>query len=127
MSTVIAVAVGGAFGAVARFAAATWLQQQFALAPLPIGTFAVNVGGAFLLGVVLSLFPVTPGDSVWIAAVAVGFLGSFTTFSTFSWEIVSLMRDGLLRNAAAYVVLSLIVGVAGTLFGVWVGQKLLPS
>ncbi len=124
MATMIAIAMGGALGALARFATTNWLHQHNSFAPVPIGTLAVNVAGAFLLGLVLSLFPVRPAESAWVAAASVGFLGSFTTFSTLSWEAITLFRSGEARAALLYVVASLALGLTGTVFGIWVGQRM---
>lgn len=126
MPEVMAVAVGGALGALSRFATATWIQYHWA-APFPLATFLVNVVGSVSLGFVLTVFPARSVGSVWLGLVATGFLGSFTTFSTFSWETFSLIRSGFVHLAVLYMVMSLVIALVGVLVGVWIGTNVHPG
>lgn len=118
MNQLFAVALGGACGAVVRFLMSSgfyqWLGRDF-----PYGTLAVNVVGSFLIGLLteaLILQRITFGLE-YRAAILVGFIGAFTTFSTFSLETLYLMEQGNLTKAALNVVIS----VGGCLFAVWLG------
>lgn len=105
-----AVAAGGALGAPARYgvaAAVTITSGTF-----PWGTFWINVSGSFALGVVLAVVAVRyPADRYLRPFVATGFLGAYTTYSTFAVEGDLLVRNGHAGVAAAYVAASLVVGL----------------
>jgi CrcB protein len=114
------VALGGALGSVARYAcslgAARWLGIAF-----PWGTLFVNVAGSFAIGLLAALFVAADGRLLVSpearAFVAVGILGGFTTFSSFSLETLNLARSGALGAAAANAALSLVLCLAA----VWLG------
>ena len=108
----ILVALGGSLGAVARYMTARW-ADALVLGRFPLGTFVVNVAGSFLLGLLGGLLAsrlVPHSDSVRLA-LGVGFLGAFTTFSTFEFETHALLEDGVWMTAAANVVLSVALGL----------------
>lgn len=82
----------------------------------------VNVSGCFLLGVLAgSAVPAAVSPDVR-AGLSVGFLGAFTTFSTFSWEAIALVQSGAWPRAAAYVAGSLVLGLAALAAGLWVSS-----
>jgi len=123
MKQMLAVAIGGACGAMMRF----WLAaavQRAAGGAFPWGTLTVNVLGSFLLGFlfVWLIERSTVGELVRLA-ITVGFLGAFTTFSTFSVETVRLMQEGALVWALGNIALQVLlcVGVA------WLGIQLARS
>lgn len=93
---VVLVAVGGALGAVCRFVVGTWIAERVS-PDFPWSTFLINVTGSFLIGVVFGL--VTEGLLSTEARLflAVGVLGGYTTFSTFSYETLELLLDGNMR------------------------------
>lgn len=110
------VAIGGAFGALARYGLSGWVQAR-AGGEFPWGTFVVNALGSLVLGFVLRV-----AESIVIAPemrafVAIGILGAFTTFSTFSYETVALLQDGEWARAGAYALGSLLLGLAAILIG----------
>jgi CrcB protein len=114
--TVFVVALGGAFGAVSRYAVSGWVQE--AAGPgFPWGTWTVNVAGSLLLGFVMVWLTETMASSALRHLVVMGFLGSFTTFSTFSFEVVEMARDGLWGKAGVYSLGSVMVGVAAVVLG----------
>ena len=120
---IISVAVGGAFGAVARYLInISPLANLFEKFPFP--TFFINITGSFLIGFLLILlsdkFQVSENLRI---AVIVGFLGAFTTFSTFEMEIYSLVRDRSLATAFIYLFMSVLIGFIGILAGVWLAKK----
>jgi fluoride exporter len=118
--TGLAVALAGAVGALLRWR----IGVAIGLRSFPWATLAVNVVGCFALAVVLA----GPGASRWspatTTAVAVGLLGSFTTFSTFGYETFTLLRTDEPGRAVAYVGLSLAGGLAATALGWAVGRTL---
>lgn len=108
--TLLVVALGGAAGALSRYWASGWVQALAGIG-FPWGTLAVNVTGSLALGFVLVwLQSVAPSANVR-DLIAVGFLGSFTTFSTFSYETFALLRDGDWTRAGVYAAGSVLVCV----------------
>jgi CrcB protein len=109
-------AAGGAAGTLARYGVSVWADRA-ARGVFPAGTMAVNLAGCFLIGAVWALFErslVSPGQRLFLMT---GFLGGFTTFSTFGLETFSLLRDGqywaALASAAANNLLGLGLVMAG--------------
>lgn len=127
METVIkisAVAAGGALGSVARYLVnISPLATLFEKFPFP--TFAINVIGSFLIGFVVTFGAGRVDMSANVTlAIIVGFIGAFTTFSTFELEIFTLARDGALLTAFLYLFLSVFLGFVGVLAGVGLGRSL---
>jgi CrcB protein len=118
MKEVAAIGAGGAIGACARYLVGVWAVERWGEA-FPWGTFVANVAGSFILGFYLALvterFVGRPGTRLLVAT---GFLGSFTTFSTFSFEAVQLASSGAPAAAAAYVGGSLVVGLGAATAGI---------
>jgi CrcB protein len=121
---VIAIALGGAVGSVARFGLATFVQRAHAM-PFPFGTLAVNMVGCFCFGVfwaVAAKRETVPAELQ--AAVVIGFLGAFTTFSTFAFESEHLARTGHLWEFAANLVAQNAGGVLLMAAGLALGRSL---
>ena len=120
MTRIGLIGLAGAAGALSRYAIGVALGGRL----YPYGTLAINVIGSFLLGLLLG----GPGASRWsettTLALGVGFLGAFTTFSTFTNETMDLLRDGRATAALIYVFLSLALGLAAAAIGWTVGQDL---
>ncbi len=118
LATATAIGAGGIAGAEARYAVGLWAAARWGSA-FPWGTLLINLTGSFILGFYLTL--VTErfvGRSTTRLLVATGFLGAYTTFSTFSYETVSLVQRGAFGPAAAYVALSLIGGLIAVFAGI---------
>jgi fluoride exporter len=115
----IGVGVIGGAGALARFFVDGAVGSRWG-GSFPLGTFVVNISGAFLLGVVVGLGPST--DAMRLAGTAL--LGSYTTFSTWMLETHRAAEDAQDLSAAANVVLSLVLGVAGAALGRVLGGQL---
>src|SRR5436853_4967308 len=114
------VALAGALGALARYG----LGLAVGPVTFPWVTLVINVSGAFVLGAVLTLAPARHWSPNLSAPIAVGFLGAYTTFSTFSWETFVLGRvDGRWASAALYVAASVVLGIAAA----WAGQNVARS
>ena len=116
--TVAAVAAGGAVGSAGRYLVnAVWLPAAGPQA-MPWGTLLVNAGGSFLYGLLFVLLTqYLPAGATLRAALLAGFLGGFTTFSSFSFETVRLFQEGQPALAIGYVLAS----VASCLLAVWLG------
>lgn len=117
MTVYLAIALGGSLGAVCRYWVATstyaWLGTEF-----PFGTLLVNVSGSLLMGFLALVFTekfVIPEELKY--AILVGFLGSYTTFSTFAMDSLNWLHNGAWMKAAVYMLIS----VFGSLLGVWIG------
>ncbi len=119
----LSVAFGGAFGAVSRYLInISPLNGVFAKFPFP--TFVINVLGSFLIGFLLILLTdkISVSDN-FRSAIMIGFLGAFTTFSTFELEFFSLVKDRSFITAFAYLFLSVAIGFVGVVAGIWLAQK----
>jgi CrcB protein len=118
---VLLVAIGAAIGGVARYLIGGWLASL--LGPdFPWGTVFVNVTGSFVIGVVLIL---VQGGALPAGArpfVAVGILGGYTTFSTYSYETLELITDGNYGVAVINVFVQLVLGLIGVYLGVVLGR-----
>lgn len=117
------VGVGGFLGANARYLTAKWVGTLIA-GRFPLGTFLVNISGSFLLGLlggVLAGRLVPQSDNVRLA-LGVGFLGAFTTFSTFEFETHALFEDGIWLPALTNIFVSLFVGLLAVRAGLVVAK-----
>ncbi|MEM1042169.1 MAG: fluoride efflux transporter CrcB [Bacteroidota bacterium] len=115
------VTAGGALGALARYGVGV-LALRMNESGLPIGTWTVNLAGSFLIGLAVPLL-VGKGELHRLALV-VGFLGSFTTFSTFSLDTLALWESGRPGWAALNAAGSVVLGLACAALGLWVGRTL---
>ena len=119
MLNCIAVGIGGFFGSILRY-----LMGMIPLkgsAEFPVNTLIINVIGAFAIGVFASVLSKnTSIDPRLMQLLKVGFCGGFTTFSTFSSETLALLASGRWAAAAAYVLLSVVLGVSAVFLGQYV-------
>ena len=124
MLQLIAIALGGAVGSVARFLAANAAAEHFGTR-FPYGTLMVNLIGSFLIGLMYVLIVEKFKLSAEIRGlVMVGFLGAFTTFSTFSLELLDMLKSGALLGAGFYLLVSVIIGVTNVWLGMQLGKNL---
>ena len=120
----IAVAVGGALGAIARYAVSTWIFQVSSH-KFPYATLTVNVLGSFVMGILFvviierSALPVEM-RSLWM----IGFLGAFTTFSTFSLDALGLWQNGHLFMALLYVLATVVLCLLAISSSIWLTRLL---
>jgi CrcB protein len=112
--------IGGGTGSLARYIAGTAITNRFG-ARFPVGTMVVNVTGCFLIGLAMTLLTerLQP-HPYWRLALVVGFLGGYTTFSSFEWETYAAVREGGFWIGLSNVAGSVILGYAA----VWLGALL---
>jgi CrcB protein len=119
------IAVGGFFGAAAREAVEQWIPTS--RGAFPVATLLVNLAGAFLLGVLLATLVRTGDDRASRQRIRLlagtGFLGAFTTYSTFAVESDLLIHDGHAATALVYVVISVVAGLASCTAGLLVSAR----
>lgn len=117
----LAVALGGSIGAVLRYLIFIIFEKSHSTS-FPWSTLAVNMAGSFLIGLLWGLFDkfyVSPGIRLFIF---VGILGSFTTFSTFAFDVFSLGKDGSIRNLVLYISATNIFGIALAFIGYYLSK-----
>jgi CrcB protein len=116
---ILAVAAGGALGSVARYLVGVASTRAFGLA-FPWGTLIVNIFGSFLIGVFVELFALKADLPQEVRVfLTVGICGGFTTFSTFSLDAYALFQRGEIGLAAAYVLGSVVLSIAGLVAGLY--------
>ena len=117
MEKLLAVAIGGSIGSVVRYLVSTWAAERFG-AEFPYGTLFVNVAGCLMIGFFMTLTTerliVSP---YWRLIFAVGFLGGLTTFSSFSYETLRLVKDADMLSAFYNIGLNLVLGLVATWSG----------
>jgi CrcB protein len=119
---IVAIGVAGALGALSRYGLQS-MVNQVAGRPSLMGTMLANLTGAFLLGLIVAATEERLElNSVTRAAIAVGFLGSYTTFSTFMFESVSRLENGEALLVGLYVAGSVVLGLALAYAGLQVGR-----
>ena len=119
----LAVALGGSLGAIARYTINnSFLASVFVSFPFP--TFFINVTGSFFIGFLLTLATerVEIGENLRLF-LTVGFLGAYTTFSTFEFETFQLIRERQYLTSLFYAISSVAIGFVGVLGGVWLARK----
>jgi fluoride exporter len=113
------VGIGGIFGALSRFLLGKWVTSR-ATSTFPLATWIINISGCFVLGLLAYLrVHYTLPEWGWYL-LGVGFLGAYTTFSTFGYETIQLMEKGDYRNATVYVSSSVLLGIVFA----WIGSLL---
>ena len=118
------VALGGAIGSCMRYGLG--LIEAFSTTK-GLSTFIVNVLGCFIIGVMYSLFAKWQIGDQWRLLIFIGVLGGFTTFSTYSLDVVTMMRGGEWAKALAYVGATNIGGFVATAIGIWTTNLIIKS
>lgn len=114
------IGIGGFFGANARFMLGREITQRLG-AHFPYSTLVVNLTGAFLIGVLITILADRVVDEpMWRHLAIVGFLGGYTTFSTYTIEAVALLQDGRWTAALTYLLGSNLLGLLACFAGIWI-------
>lgn len=123
MQKYLLIAAGGALGSVARYWVGSTIGGRMGTR-FPFGTFVINITACIVIGFSLTYLGKRAGmDPAWRFLIAVGFIGAYSTFSTYEWETLSTLRSGAFLLAALYAVGSLILGLAAT----WAGALMAES
>ena len=117
MKILLAIGLGSFIGGVSRYLLTFFIQNKF-LSTFPYGTLVVNITGCFLIGIIYGLSEKGNISAEWRLFLATGIMGGFTTFSSFSNETVSMMREAQYWQAFSYVGISIIIGLAATFGGI---------
>jgi CrcB protein len=123
MMPVLLVALGGALGAVARFLVGSWFVRKLG-ASWPFATLFINLSGCFFIALFLTAAAERiPGlNGGWRYLFPIGFVGAYTTFSTYEYELAQLVSSGQVAAAFGYFAASNLLGFAAVLFGSWLAR-----
>lgn len=113
----LVVGLGGFIGANARYIIGGWVAQKWGTG-FPYGTFIINVTGCFILGLFATLALQYAWSDHWRLLIAVGFVGAYTTFSTFEYETFQLVANGSVARAGANILASVMLGFFAAYLGV---------
>lgn len=117
MNRYLVVLAGSGFGGVVRYALGAWIMARYG-GRFPLGTFLINISGAFLIGLAMTLLTERwQPDPNWRLFVVVGVLGGYTTFSSLEYETLQAMRQGESRIGLIYAAGSILAGY----LAVWLG------
>lgn len=120
MQRYLLIAAGGALGSIARYWVGSTISGRTG-ARFPYGTMVINMTACIVLGFTLTYFGKRADlNPAWRFLVAIGFIGAYSTFSTYEWETLSTMRSGAFLMSVVYAVGSLVLGLAAT----WCGATL---
>ncbi len=115
MKSIFYIFIGGGLGSVARYLVSNYTQKLWNINAFPFGTFIVNITGCFIIGM-LSAYFLKVDNSLKFLLIT-GFCGGYTTFSTFSAENYSLWQNGHFGVMAAYIILSVLIGLLAVFLG----------
>ncbi|MBN2689951.1 MAG: fluoride efflux transporter CrcB [Gammaproteobacteria bacterium] len=123
---ILVIAIGGAFGSAARFLVARLIQIHTQnIFGASYGILTVNTVGSFLIGflsiILIEKFKINP---LWQLAILVGFLGGFTTFSSFSLDVINIIRDGYNLIAASFIMGNIALCLLAAWLGILIGSKI---
>ena len=119
------IALGGALGSIARYAVGLWVFERMGQR-FPYGTFVINITGCFIIGLALTVLDEHMGlSSAWRQAIPIGFVGAYTTFSTFEYETLRLAHNGQAASALLYIALSVMIGYGAVWLGSLAGRALI--
>ena len=117
MRIILFIGLGSFIGGISRYLISLYFQNKGLIA-FPYGTLTVNLAGCFLIGIVYGITEKSGLSNEWRLFLATGVLGGFTTFSAFSYESISLLRDGQSGAAFLYVICSVLFGLLATWGGI---------
>jgi len=121
---IIVIGSGGFLGAISRYLASGWVQNRFNH-PFPFGTMMVNVTGSFIIGLLMGIIQNSTVSPLWRLFIGIGFLGAYTTFSTFSYETMMLLRTGSYMEAGLNIILSVVLCLLLVFIGYMAGNAII--
>ncbi|HHF08390.1 MAG: fluoride efflux transporter CrcB [Thermotogae bacterium] len=125
MTGYLAIGFGGFLGAMARYAFSKLINERYGLLSFPLGTVSVNIIGSFCLSLFLAFaFKKTEVNRAFYLFFATGFLGAFTTFSTFAYEGLKLLQEQSFSAFSSYFLLNIFGGFTAAFLGFVVGRAL---
>lgn len=116
MRILLLIGIGGFIGSTARYGFSQFIQSKF-LNVFPYGTLSVNIIGCFVIGILYAISERTTLQPEWRLFLATGVCGGFTTFSAFSLDTITLLRDGEFFLSAVYILFSVAAGLLATYLG----------
>lgn len=125
--TALYIGIAGGLGSMSRFLLGNWVTRLLGdRVPVPVGTLSVNLLGSLLMGLLVAVIATRGGDldTRWRMVMGIGFLGGFTTYSSFALETVGLLEDRSLGNAAWYVALTLLCAGLACFLGLAIGRRI---
>ena len=123
MSRLLWICLAGAIGTGARYLVALWAARRFGAA-FPYGTFLVNVTGCFMIAALMHVAMANAWPATLRAALTIGFLGGFTTYSSFNYETTRLVEEGAMGTATLNVLLTVCTGFAAGWLGLLLARHL---
>jgi CrcB protein len=123
IKNILLVGAGGFAGSIARYLLSRYMELRI-LTSFPFGTLTVNIVGCFIIGVIYGLTVRNLASPEIRFLLATGFCGGFTTFSTFSYESLALLRDGQLWFAFLYMAGSMLAGLAAVWIGLFIMSRI---
>ena len=123
---ILYIALGGSLGALARYGLSKWIHLS-ASDIFPWGTLAVNLTGCFLIGFFFELFETSVIPADLRSFITIGFIGAYTTFSTYSLESVNLLREGQIKLFVTNILLSTLLGLLLVVTGLYASRFLLKA
>jgi CrcB protein len=124
LRTALLIGLGGFVGANLRYWLGGWIAQKIGVL-FPIETMLINISGSFLLGLFMTLALHYTWSPEWRQVVAIGFIGSFTTYSTYEYESLRLLQEGAWVKAGLNLFGSLVLGLIAVFLGVALGRLLI--
>ena len=124
ITQLLLIALGGALGTLARYATGSLLAVPTGRVGFPFGTLAVNLVGCFVMGVLQGMFVDRLVQPQYRQAMLVGFLGGYTTFSSYGWETTAFLQDGQWARAALNVGANNVLGIPLVILGYSVGRAI---
>ena len=124
LRTALLIGLGGFVGANLRYWLGGWMAQRFGIL-FPLETMLINIVGSFLLGLFMTLALHYTWAPEWRQAIAIGAIGSFTTYSTYEYESLRLLQEGAWLKAGLNLFGSLVLGLIAVIVGVALGRLLI--
>ena len=122
MERYLVIMAGGAIGTLARYLAASVIMERWN-SRFPFGTFFVNISGCLLIGIIMTLLDERGAHPNWRFGLVVGFLGGYTTFSSFEFETYIFTRDGLPFVGLLNIIASVVIGYLAVWLGAAIASK----